>query len=59
MKTFAAILILIANLWSLTNNSPLHSLFDLQKTTSGGGGVTTMQDPPEDGGGNVIIPPPR
>ena len=56
MKTFAAILILIANLWSLTSNSPLRSLFDMQTTS--GGRVTTMQDPPDDGN-TIIQPPPR
>ncbi|HEX3129378.1 MAG TPA: hypothetical protein VH394_18730 [Thermoanaerobaculia bacterium] len=55
MKTFAAILILIANLWNLTNSSPLRSLFDASKPT---GDVTTMQDPPDDGT-VITIPPPR
>ena len=55
MKTFAAILILIANLWSLTTDSPLRSLFDMETTE---GGVTTMQDPPDDGN-TIIQPPPR
>ena len=55
MKTFAAILILIANLWSLTSNTPLRSLFDYEDL---GGTVTTMQDPPDDGN-TIIQPPPR
>jgi hypothetical protein len=54
MKTTAAILILIANLWSLTLGTPLHSLFDFDDL---GGGVTTQQDPPGDGR-VIIIPPP-
>ena len=60
MKTTAAILILIVNLWNLTSNSPLHGLFDKAKTNTGGGGgaVTMLQDPPDDGN-NIIIPPPR
>ena len=55
MKTTAAILILIANLWSLTTGSPFHSLFDSEEL---GGTVTTMQDPPDDGG-PIYLPPPR
>lgn len=56
MKTFTAILILIANLWSMTSDIPLRSLFDRGTTTNGG--VTAMQDPPDDGH-TIIIPPPR
>jgi hypothetical protein len=56
MKTTAAILILIVNLWSLMSDTPLHSLFDTATTTEGR--VTTMQDPPDDSN-NIIIPPPR
>ncbi|MES1211581.1 MAG: hypothetical protein ABUL63_04515 [Acidobacteriota bacterium] len=56
MKTTAAILILIANLWSLTAGNELSSLFDFEKKPSGT--VTTMQDPPDDGG-PIFLPPPR
>lgn len=55
MKTTAAILILIANLWSLTVGTPLRSLFDSEEI---GGTVHTMQDPPDDGG-PIFLPPPR
>jgi hypothetical protein len=55
MKTTAAILILLANLWSLTSSTPLRSLFDFENL---GGSVTTQQDPPDDGG-VIFLPPPR
>ena len=55
MKTTAAILILIANLWSLTSDSPLSSLFDFDET---GGGIMAQQDPPEDDD-PIFLPPPR
>jgi hypothetical protein len=55
MKTTAAILILIANLWNLTSGTPLRSLFDFEDL---GGGITAQQDPPDDGK-VIIIPPPR
>jgi len=55
--TTVAILILIANLWSLTTNTPLRNLFDSAGT--GGNVATQQQDPPEDGGGVIILPPPR
>lgn len=58
MKTTAAILILIANLWSLTTGTPLgiplRSLFDFEDL----GGITTQQDPPDDGD-PLFNPPPR
>jgi hypothetical protein len=55
MKITAAILILIANLWTLTAGTSLHSLFDSETL---GGTVTTQQDPPDDGG-PIYLPPPR
>lgn len=54
MKTTAAILILIANLWTLAFNTPLRSLFDSDTL---GGVVNTMQDPPDDD--PIFLPPPR
>ena len=55
MKTTAAILILIANLWSLTTGTPLRSIFDFDEL---GGGITVQQDPPDDGE-PIFNPPPR
>ena len=55
MKTTAAILILIVNLWNLTTGTPLLSIFDSEDL---GGSVTTQQDPPDDGG-VIFLPPPR
>jgi hypothetical protein len=59
MKTTAAIVILIVNLWSLMfSDNSLRSAFDAQKSSPSGGGVTTMQDPPDDDP-PVFLPPPR
>jgi hypothetical protein len=55
MKTTAAMLILIVNLWNLTNGTPLLSIFDSEDL---GGSVTAQQDPPDDGG-VIFLPPPR
>lgn len=56
MKTTAAILILIANLWSLSSSdNPLRPLFDFAEDL---GGVTAQQDPPDDDG-PIFSPPPR
>jgi hypothetical protein len=62
MKTFTAILILIANLWhqappQTQSGKSLRALYDL--VDEFGGGVTTQQDPPDDGGNTIIQPPPR
>ncbi len=56
MKEAAALLILVASLWSLIPAS--HSLRMIVSGLEDLGGINTMADPPDEG--NVIFqPPPR